>query len=229
MSLTITQIKTAFALFDIHKENLITCNDAVNCMMALGIQVPKLQILAMMKEKCIYKYTTENCVPTMNYAESLEETMGLKTAVIEQLYIVNKGNGYINLQDFIELCLHCAPEEGSENEMWYSYKLFDTEQKGRITLHDLRVAITGGASESKPVMDESIFHQIKPNDLSRKASKGSGILSAVKNNSNGSLVSLPEKQIKLILGCGQYPRKGLSFAEWKKFFLPFNLNESTFK
>ena len=66
---------------------------------------------------------------------------------------VDKDNdGYVTRDEFVALVDSNMPAEGSNEEIWQAYKLFDSEQKGRITAADFRAAAANGTNEEgKPV------------------------------------------------------------------------------
>jgi Ca2+-binding EF-hand superfamily protein len=53
-------------------------------------------------------------------------------------------DGRLTEEEFVKLVRAHMPQPGSADEIWQAYKLFDTEQKGRITLTDLKKATQGG-------------------------------------------------------------------------------------
>jgi centrin-1 len=55
------------------------------------------------------------------------------------------GDGYLTDVEFTQICKDNMPKPGSNEEIWQAYKLFDVEQKGRITADDLRAGAAGGS------------------------------------------------------------------------------------
>ncbi|KAK0124254.1 Calcium-binding component of the spindle pole body (SPB) half-bridge [Cadophora gregata] len=166
------EINEAFALFDLDKDHRIDYHEFKVALKALGFDLPKSEILAHLSTYGVPPLTPSNPPPQSSRPQNAFAAPHQSAAASNPLNPnepLPPGRLTLTLPSFQTIAAKLISERDPRDEILRAFALFDADEKGMITLEDLRrVARELGEG----LEDEELVAMIEEFDLEGKGGVG---------------------------------------------------------